>query len=368
MNPLPAVLLVAAISAGCARAQSAEADSANTPGSADSTLATRRRAGPEQEYQVKTQSIRRVARWDTFRALTASVVAISRRGHAAPVPSAIVPDHNARLWILQNSPGQIFQAISTVNALRTQAEPLPLSSRLVWPSALRRHKDRLYVSDDRGIHVYTSSGIQKQRIPSFLTIRDFAVGHNGRLHINPLSVEQPRPVVITIDQNGRHLGSWDWPRTDDSAAASEGLQNAAHLAACGPQLAVAGVHSPSIHLLDDHLRLTATIPVPFPGEDALRVLATQRTLVRPDPSTHWLPRFIAGISCSQSRLFVLLDLPWLQVVEIALDRNPPVSTTFADRSVDARRFMGLSGNSRLKLYTLRLNSALNPAVLQIRLH
>lgn len=289
-----------------------------------------------------------------------SVEAVGDRGYAS-----LAPDGSSML-ALENNPGMLSRLDLAGRPSEVAIQPITVPPGLAAPTVVRTREGQVYVKDSSGLLVMTAGGRPARRIPLFFPIRDLAVLSDFSIAFNPLSSQRDEPMVIRIDERGRRRSSWGGPLLLSDDVDVRRLSSAASISACHGRVAVAAVHAPRVFILPEDLSSAIEVRIPFPGERELEALAYRRELTRPRESVLWLPSFLAGITCVDDRLLVLLDLPAIRIVEVALDGR--VMGSIQGPVTPYTRFHGLVAHGKGQLYALALGADRRDHLLRLDRH
>lgn len=247
-------------------------------------------------------------------------------------PSDAVPIGAGVAVILENNSGRLF-----IKEGRRVRE-LPLNHRLVFPAAVRADDVGFQVSDNEGLASFDYSGERRSLLRPFLSIRDFIFLSSLEVVVNPIIREGDSPIVALINaRDGTIQRTWGERRP----MLVPGVKPA-HLASCGDRIFVGLEQEPVVVVLNRELNVEAEIKLPFPQKTELIELARDERMVNPAPGVVTAPTFVAGVACTDaSSFFILLDLPWLAILEYGSD-NRLVAVHYADRMRSQRHYRGLN--------------------------
>jgi hypothetical protein len=253
----------------------------------------------------------------------------------------------ARLWAIDNNRGRLL--VGTVVEGQTSVKMTEArSGRLTFPFALKATADRVYVSDEDGIHSIGKDG-EDHTIRLFYTTADFAPTASSGFVLNPI-VRGEGPRLASVDAVGRTVARWGRNPKDMLGQ----VRTRAFLASCGSVIAAAMTYDPVVYFLDPQLAEIGSVELPFPGLEELRSLASTPALANPQAGLYRLPTYTGGIACAGGRFFVVADLPRMVVFEV----RPPgeLRRVFSqDDSEPARHVLRLAAcevSGRVKLAAL----------------
>ena len=219
--------------------------------------------------------------------------------------------------------------------------------KLAYPLAIRRDRDLVHIWDNDGVATLDAAGALSRRHRTFFGAHDFLVVQDGFV-INPNDRRVGSPLLVGLDPGMNFLASWG-----EKASGALGHARArALLASLGTQVVAGFVHQPVVRVFGRHS--TADVSFSFPGLEELAELERDMDLVSPSRGVVRLPTYIAGVCALGGRVYVLLDLPRVHILQIGSSGR--VEATYVGRSIrDGRhysRLVGVETHESLRLYSL----------------
>lgn len=195
--------------------------------------------------------------------------------------------------------------------------PVESSIRVHHPVALKRAGEKLLLLDRNGLSVLDQRLHRIAGVRVFYAIHDFLPESTGHILLNTFEPRGTRASLLRVNGNMQPTAAVAMPPGD--LGRSGGVRELAYLANCGETTAVAYAHRPQVDLMNVHSGTSRRLDIPFPAASELSALGAEAALSVPSPGVAWQPTFIAGVVCSRSSIFVLLDLPRLRLLEYTLD-------------------------------------------------
>jgi hypothetical protein len=187
--------------------------------------------------------------------------------------------------------------------------------QLEWPGRVLSHEDAIYLSDNRGIHVYDQAASETKLVKTFYSVLDFAVGEDGSILAVPLlrNPEVGDPLVIEFNGNG--LRRRDFGKADGSPPLRP-LLNQGFVAYHDGRLAFAYSHQPRVSVWNRKSpREPVDIALRHNAFRDLQRLDGDTRFTMPRPAIKRLCKYVSGVALGKDRLFVALDLPYVEVLE-----------------------------------------------------
>ena len=311
-----------------------------------------------REFRVKEQAIAELAAPSGI-SLTPTRLIKKGEGGNFIYPSSITSIETGTLYIADNN-GHTIQYCPD-KALSTT--PFPASGNLRFPTTIRAWREHLFVADDEGIKVFTLDGKFERVLRTFYAIFNFTIADDGSIYAN-VSYRAPKdtdPLILKLDQDGKRVSGFG---SRLNHLQFKGLDDNAYLLCSGQLLFAAFKHRPIVQVYDlKEQRLLREIVITHPIFAKLEDLAKDQTYTNPSSSRTALPRFTAGIIAIGNRLFVLLHLPYIEIVEVDFEghernRFHSIETT---RVLDYFGFAARTSNSNNNLFDLGIAGVVNQA-------
>lgn len=229
-------------------------------------------------------------------------------------PSAMSADKDGNILIADNN-GHAIDSYSA-NAKETAVLPTPVAEgALRFPVAIRKVQQKIYVIDDEGIKIFKETGQLEKLLRPYYSMWDFVVAPDGSIYANT-AFKAPTDadgLIVKLDANGERVSSFG-RRLNHMQY--KGMDDRVYLFCSWPLLFVAFRHQPRIAVYDlTTEQLVREFTVQHPVFSRLEALSKDESFTNPSASRTALPRYIAGITVVNDRIFVLLHLPHIEIVE-----------------------------------------------------
>ncbi|MFZ0750740.1 MAG: hypothetical protein WAM70_15360, partial [Pyrinomonadaceae bacterium] len=238
---------------------------------------------------------------------------LENRGNAEfALPTALTYANNGDLYILDNN----GHAVHRWSGGETKANVFLMQhvGALNFPYAGQIANQRLYISDNDGIKVFSTKGEFERLIRVYFGVFSFAITDKETFLISPLirKPEAQSPLIVELDSHGKLIrGFGRRPNTHES------LDAQAFLSVEKNQLFVAFKYRPVVEVYDIASgRLSRTIDV---SHSIFPQLAAQMSAGSEGSERGRLPRYLAGIKVIDGRIFLCLYLPKPEIWEMRDD-------------------------------------------------
>lgn len=235
-----------------------------------------------------------------------------------------------------------------------------------FPTRVLPAGDEWVVLDGEGFKWVGRDGRLQRTARPFLTVHDFALDISGNIYVNPIynRISPDKPLIIQLDAEGAELRRFG-NRIPQSRYRGE--EDRVFLAVSRERLFAAYKCLPRVDVYDlKSGGKVQQVAVRHPMLD--RLLEAYASIPNDNPREVWAPRLIAGVRLVEDRLLVLLQLPWLEVVEFDLEgreraryRNPQPGIAAASFGGFAARREG--GSYRLS-FVVRPEEPGDPSLLE----
>lgn len=232
-----------------------------------------------------------------------------------PVSMAVHED--GTIFVADNNAHRVFR-LAPKSSFLTPGVPRPeRGERLEWPNRIRVVRDSLYVADQLGIRTLPLGDGPSNTIKSFYHVNDFAIRPDGTLLI--LSGIEPEvtsaTAVIELTKEGFRKNSFGHAYASSaSSGAMANLWNSGFIGLAGNAFVVGYRHRPLLVVKNGEDDMQE-IALPHPASDELAKLDRDLSFVHPDPSRYRLSKYVAGVSASSDRFYILLDTPFIMIHE-----------------------------------------------------
>lgn len=229
-------------------------------------------------------------------------------------PSSMVTDKDGNILIADN----MGHAIDLYSAKTNETTVLPTPTgegALRFPYTVRKAQQKIYVTDDEGIKIFKESGQYEKLLRTHYSMWDFVLGNDGSIYANTAykGPTESDGLIVKLNPNGERVSSFG-RRFNQSQY--KGIDDQTFMEGSWPLLFVAFRHRPLVQIYDlTKEKLVREFTIQHPVFSRLEALSKDKSFTNPSPSTVVLPRYIAGIAVADDRIFVLLHLPQVEIVE-----------------------------------------------------
>ena len=282
------------------------------------------------------------------------------------VPSAIAYSDAGDLYVVDNN-GQVVHRWKTgsnqVEVFLTQK-----AGAFNFPFAIQYVNDKLYVSDNDGIKVFSADGQFEKLIRTYFGIFSFAITARETILVSALvrNADSSDPLIVELDPNGKLIRGFG---SRQNVQGPDGLADQAFLALSNDQLFVAFKYRPTMEIYDlASGKLNRTVNIAHPVFRGLeKAMEETQASSRNSPEQSLKPKYLAGIRTLRDRVFVCLYLPKPTIWE--LNKNGQQLRQFEISSDSpALNIFGFDVRSRGSSATLSLgltDPELSPGVLEM---
>lgn len=235
-------------------------------------------------------------------------------------PGAMSADKDGNILIADNN----GHAITSLSPKARETRVLPTSTgdhALRFPAAVRKAQQKIYVIDDEGIKVFKENGEFEKLLRNYFSMWDFVVAPNGSIYANT-AFKAPTDsdgLIVKLDTNGERVSSFGRRLNH---LQYKGMDDRVYLYCSWPLLFAAFRHQPRVAVYDlTKEQLVREFSVQHPAFSRLDALTKDTSFTNPSAAKTALPRYIAGLTMMNDRVFVLLHLPHVEIVEFDLLGN-----------------------------------------------
>jgi hypothetical protein len=237
------------------------------------------------------------------------------KGGAFIVPASIASSEEGEAYISDNRGNVIHYCPSNSLSVTT----LPQQSgngQLRFPKTIHKWKDLLFVSDNDGIKIFKQDGSFHRMLRTYYGIFHFTVSARGAIYANASfrDLKAADSLIIELNENGTRINGFG-KRLNHSDY--YGLDDRAYLSTTGNFLLAAFQLRPIVQIYNCVTgKLVRECRLNNPIFSKLEQLSEDKKFVHPSPGKVALPRFVAGIRAIKDRMFVLLHLPYPEIIEL----------------------------------------------------
>jgi hypothetical protein len=229
-------------------------------------------------------------------------------------PSSMFTDNDGNILIADNNAHAIDLYSAKTN--ETSVLPTPIGEgALRFPLVVRKAQQKIYVVDDEGIKIFKENGQFERLLRTHLSMWDFVVDKDGSIYANTAhkAATESDGLIVKLNPNGEQISSFG-RRFKQSQY--RGMDDRVFMECSWPLLFVAFRHRPLVAVYDlTTEKLVREFSIQHPVFSRLDALSKDESFTNPSASAVSLPRYIAGIAATDDRVFVLLHLPQVEIVE-----------------------------------------------------
>ena len=221
-------------------------------------------------------------------------------------------------------------------------------NKIQYPDIIREFNDQLFVNDEEGIKIFSKNGELRKTIRIYFAVNDYIINDKGEFIINPnfLNPKEQVPLLIKLNENGKKIGSIGKQKFPQELA---GLEDEVHLEKNGETIIAAHKRLPLIEVFNgDSGQTLKEFEAKSIISNELDKLKQDKEFINPEEGRYKLPTYIGGVKYFQNQTFVLLHLPYPEIVEFNSSGEKVKSYRFNDlRVIDYFGFdMRLVNNAR----------------------
>ena len=229
-------------------------------------------------------------------------------------PSSMVTDKDGNILIADNN----GHAIDLYSAKNNEIGVLPTPTgegALRFPLRVRKAQQKIYVVDDEGVKIFKENGQYERLLRIHLSVWDFVLGKDGSIYANTAhkAATESDGLIVKLNPNGEQVSSFGRRLSQPQYS---GMDDRVFMECSWPLLFVAFKHRPYVAVYDlTTEKLVREFSIQHPVFSRLEALSKDESFTNPSASTVKLPRYVAGIAAADDRIFVLLHLPQVEIVE-----------------------------------------------------
>jgi len=229
-------------------------------------------------------------------------------------PSSMVTDTDGNILIADNMAHAIDLYSAKTN--ETTVFPTPTGEgALRFPFVVRTANQKIYVTDDEGMKIFKENGEYETLLRIHYSMWDFVLGNDGSIYANTAyrGSAESEGLIVKLSPNGERVSSFGRRLNQPQF---KGIDDQAFMACSWPLLFVAFKHRPLVAIYDlTNEKLVREFAIQHPVFSRLDTLSKDETFTNPTSSRVVLPRYLAGVTVVDDRIFVLLHLPQVEIVE-----------------------------------------------------
>lgn len=179
-------------------------------------------------------------------------------------------------------------------------------------------EEELYVVDSGRIQIFNTKGEFLRLFKIFNIPHDILI-KNKTLYANCIYgfyEKEEKPLIIQYDATGKIIKSFG-ARINKKNHFS--IDSRAYLSQNKNEILVAFKHYSKVNIYSDDGNLKRNIRIKFPILEELEKYNHDKNFTNPSPGIINLPRLIAGIDCYREKIFLLLHLPRIEILELDME-------------------------------------------------
>lgn len=240
-----------------------------------------------------------------------------RKQYSLGYPASFVISNDNNIYLVDNKNSAVFKVSADFQTFEQFIKSKNDSGFLEYPNQIKEFDNSIYINDNGGIRIVNKEGALQRTIQPQLGLNDFALKTGEEFLINPLySInDKELPLILKLDSQGKKSGTIGQMQPTEY----HGLENNVLLVTADSTLIVGYKQLPLIELYDlTTNKLIKSIKVKEAIFDDLEHLKSNKALINPEPGKYRLPKYIAGLKLFKERIYVLLHLPYTEIIEFTL--------------------------------------------------
>lgn len=229
-------------------------------------------------------------------------------------PSSMVTDKDGNILIADNNGHALDLYSAKTNELSVVPTPTG-EGALLFPVAVRKAQQKIFVIDEQGLKIFKENGQYERLLRTHLSIWDFVLGKDGSIYANTAhkAATESDGLIVKLNPNGEQVSSFGRRLSQPQY---KGMDDRVFLASSWPLLFVAFKHRPQVAIYDlTTEKLVREFSIQHPVFSRLEALSKDESFTNHSASAVKLTRYVAGITAVDDRIFVLLHLPQVEIVE-----------------------------------------------------
>lgn len=238
-----------------------------------------------------------------------------KKGHYFVMPSDITMQNNQYLLVVDNSIHKIFKFSLEGKLIDLFGREGQGPGELQYPYSIFSTSRKIYIRDGTGINIYDSDINFIKKFKAFRTIDDFYITDDDKHIFANCSyrLENGGPLIEEYNANGKIINSFgdrfnrQGHKTYDSCCFLSGNNE---------EIVVAFKYYPIIRRYTHDGNLINEFKINIEILENLEKLNFNKKFTNPAINIINLPLILAGVEIIDSRIFVLLHLPRLEILEL----------------------------------------------------
>jgi hypothetical protein len=188
---------------------------------------------------------------------------------------------------------------------------------LYCPYFIRFFKNRIFIHDNNGFEIFGKDFNFLKRIRTFLIIHDY-IFFRENIYCVPIgSYKENNPLILKLGMDGSVQSGFYDERIGKSALKNDRV---GYLGIVNDNLIFIPTNWNMIYVIDENLKLRKKIQIKYGLLDDLEKW-NNKSLNNKKGFRFWFANMIASVKTIQDRIYVLLDIPRLEIIQININGN-----------------------------------------------
>jgi hypothetical protein len=260
-----------------------------------------------------------------------------KKQYSLGYPSSFTISQDTNLYLVDNKSSSIFKVSSDFQRFEQFVKKDVNGLSLQSPFQIKELNNSLYISDNEGLKIFNKNGNLEKTIKPYFGITEFAIENNGQYLVNrsPYEVQDDSPLILKLDSNGKKIDTIG----KISSIQYNGIENQVFLETSELFTIVAYKYKPLIEIYDTKTKeRLKSFNIKASIFDELVALKQNNEFVNPEPGQYKIPKFIAGSKVFKDKLYLLLHLPYPEIIEFTL--NGEEIQRYRSKEVRANDYFG----------------------------
>lgn len=222
---------------------------------------------------------------------------------------------NGNIFVVDNNKGEVFKFdITSKNEI--QKTPINLEQDLSYPNDIQILKDKTLISDNEGIKFFDNKGKFQKLLRIFRPINNYFADANGFIYANSSTskVDTDKSLILKIDEKGQIISRFG--KTTRNSRFNQD-NSSAFISVSDKFIVLAYINTPKIQIYDKNKEtLLKEIKIYHPIFNDLKKRVAKEKINYEKQGKVFLPRYIAGLKVFQDKIYLLLHLPYLEIIEL----------------------------------------------------
>ena len=231
-----------------------------------------------------------------------------------PIDFVVVKNY---VFVAENNRGKIYGINLENNSVKELFGESKSNIRLIYPTTIKFFKDNLLLFDNEGLKKFDREGRFLSLNKVFNSVSHFDIDSNGIIYANSLvsKSKEENPLILKINEQGEVLEGFGKRNSTKS-------EEEAYVSINNKFIITGKKNFQSIQVFNKNDNsLVKDFPVSHPIFAELgKSIAEFKDDFLKEGKT-FLPRYVAGVKILDEKVFVLLFLPYVEIVELDLRGN-----------------------------------------------